>query len=174
MYNPFALLSVPLMQALLKSNQYYVRQTYERGRDHFDELVKLSLLITYYYGDAIETTRAQMHYKLLVKDRYRFLYDGTIPEHRERLLIAASQPEGYKVYVNLLPAKWKAPDLLRDKIAGYVAKALPEWKVDRYSKLDIVLQEKYGNLYLDLHWKGRSATVQLDAVEQQNFSRGKM
>ena len=112
-----------------------------------------------------------MHFKLLEKDPYRFLYDAQLPEHRERLLKAAGQPEGYKIYINLLPAKWKAPDFLRQKIALYIAKALPEWKVNRYSKLNIVLQEKYGNLYLDLHWKGRSATVQLDAVEEENPAR---
>ena len=111
-----------------------------------------------------------MHFKLLEKDPYRFIYDAEVTDHRSRLLKAATQPEGYKVFINLLPAKWKAPDFLRQKIAVYVSKALPEWKLDRYSKLDIVLQEKYGNLYLDLHWKGRSATVQLDDVEKEKLT----
>ena len=165
MYNPYALLSVPLMENLMKSNRYFVRQSYPRGRDHFDENIKAVFLLTYYYEDDIETTRAEMHAGLLKNDPYCFLYDARIPEHRTRLLKAASQPPGYKIYINLLPAKWKAPTFLRDKIAGYIASALPEWRVNRYSKLDITLQERFGNLYLDLHWKGRKATVQLDAVD---------
>ena len=165
MYNPYALLTVPLMQSLMKSNRYFVRQSYTRGRDHFDEQVKGVFLLTYYYDDDIETTRAEMHVSLLKEDPYRLLYDARLPEHRDRLLKAASQPVGYKVYINLLPAKWKAPAFLREKIAHYIAETLPEWKVNRYSNLDITLQERFGNLYLDLHWKGRKATVQLDAVD---------
>ena len=149
----------------MKSNRYFVRQSYPRGRDHFDENIKAVLLLTYYYEDDIETTRAEMHVSLLKNDPYRFLYDARHPDHRERLLKAAAQPAGYKIYINLLPAKWKAPAFLRDKIAQYIAEAMPEWRVNRYSKLDITLQERFGNLYLDLHWKGRKATVQLDAID---------
>jgi len=149
----------------MKSNRYFVRQSYPRGRDHFDEIIKAVLLLTYYYEDDIETTRAEMHVSLLKNDPYRFLYDARHPNHRERLLKAAAQPAGYKIYINLLPAKWKAPAFLRDKIAQYIAEAMPEWRVNRYSNLDITLQERFGNLYLDLHWKGRKATVQLDAID---------
>src|SRR5689334_12187580 len=113
MYNPLSIITVELMQAFLREPKLFVRQYYERGKS--EDIVPL--LLTYYYKDNDkDINRANLHMKLLKADRYRFLYDSENQEHREKLLIAASQPKGFRVYINLLPQKWQAGNQLKRKL----------------------------------------------------------
>lgn len=166
MHNPFSLISVQLMEAMLKEPTFFVREYYYRGFDHFDDPGKIPLLLTYYQKEKdTEYTRAFFHHRQIAADHYAFLYDTEIPEHRERLLTAATQPSPYKIYINLLPAPWAPPHWLRNRIHEYMQHHLNWWNYNKTNSLHIHLNDRYGKLFLLLSWKGNSTEVLLEEIE---------
>lgn len=150
------------MNALLQEPKLIVRQHYPRGNAGNDTI---PLLLTYYYkNNDIDVNRANLHLKQLQEDKYRFLYDTENEEHRKKLLIAAEQPQGYRIFINLLPARWQPSTSLRRKIHAYVQKRY-EKKNSKTQKINVQLQDLYGKLYLLLSWKENKAEVLLEEVE---------
>ncbi|HEX4875826.1 MAG TPA: hypothetical protein VFV31_04090 [Chitinophagaceae bacterium] len=164
MLNPYTLLTPEILGAMLKQPMYFVRQYYERGKDIFDEPT-IPLLLTHYGHHETDRERADRHMRLVWKDPYRFLYDSKNPAHPEKLTTAALQPHGYRVYINLLPAKWKAGDTLKMKISRYVRERLPWWNYSPADKLNVTLKERYGQLFIALLWRGQQTEVLLDDIE---------
>lgn len=162
MHNPYTLLHTPLLQAMLRQPMYFVRQEYPRGRCGGGQL---PVLLTHYPHNATGRERAERHLRLLGHDRYRFLYDSTLPEHRDKLERAAAQPAGYLVYINLLPKEWKAGDQLKNNISRYLLQHFPAWEYSSKDQLKVVLKERYGQLYLALLWKGQQTEVDLAEIE---------
>lgn len=126
------------------------------------------LLFTHYARHEVDIERAHRHMRLLLKDKFRFLYDSTNTEHLQKLQLAASQPEGYHIYINLLPKMWKPGDTLKRKLSGFMTHKLPWWQYSPADKLNVTLKERYGKLYLALLWKGQQTEVILEEIE--NFS----
>src|SRR5437773_1236916 len=114
MYNPFVILNEKLLNAMLKQPMYFVREHYSRGLEMNNKTIPL--LLTHYSQLGVNNERAKRHYELIKNDSYRFLYDTTNEEHVQKLKIAAKQPEDYKIYVNILPKIWAAPNHLRNQI----------------------------------------------------------
>lgn len=164
MYNPYTLLTPELLNALLQQPLCFVRQQYPRGKQHPAE-TSIPLLLTHYSFHETDQERAERHIRLLFKDPYRFYYDGRQPEHREKLRIAAGQPEGYRIYINLMPKKWKASDGLKIKISRYLSHKLPWWHYSPKDKLHVTLKERYGELFVALLWRGQQTEVLLDDIE---------
>ncbi|HRF18181.1 MAG TPA: hypothetical protein PK977_08435 [Chitinophagaceae bacterium] len=79
--------------------------------------------------------------------------------------MAASQPEGFRIFINLMPAKWKASDSLKMKISQYVRFKLPWWNYSPSDKLKVTLKERYGQLFISLLWRGQQTEVLLDDIE---------
>jgi hypothetical protein len=167
MYNPLALISQPLMAAILKSPKLFVREYYERGSTVHESSLPL-LLTCYDKENEVEHSRALFHLRQLKGMRYAFLYDSEIKRDREKLFIAATQPAGYRVFINMLASKWKPPALLRGKIHEYMMHNLPWWNYDRSNQLHLHLKDRYGKLYVQLSWKANRAEVILEEIE--NFS----
>jgi len=149
---------------MLKQPMYFVRQYYARGITNEKETIPC--LFTHYANHEIDKERAERHMRLLLKDRYRFLYDSTNKEHKLRLLKAAMQPTGYKTYINLLPKKWKPGNSLKGTISNYMLHRLTWWKYSPADKLQVTLKERYGDLYLALLWKGQQTEVHLEEIEK--------
>ena len=168
MYNPYSLLTPQLLNAMTKQPMYFVRQYYERGKMIHDENNISPFLFTHYTHHDTDKERVERHMRLLWMDKYRFLYDSTKQEHFEKLKQAALQPEGYRIFINLLPKKWKANEMLKMKINNYMLHKLPWWKYSPADKLNVTLKERYGQLYIALLWKGQQTEVHLDEIE--NFS----
>ena len=166
MLNPYALLTPDILSAMLQQPMYFVRQQYKRGNFLYDPPEMNSLLLTHYAGHDIDKERADRHLRLLMKDPYRYLYDSRNPEHLEKLRRAASRPEGYRVYINLLPKKWKASAGLKLKISRYVSEKIPWWNYSPANKLNVTLKERYGELFIALLWKGQQTEVLLDEIER--------
>lgn len=164
MYNPYAILTPAILDAMLKQPMYFVRQHYPRGTPGEHEKT-IALLLTHYSHHEADKERAERHIRLLFKDRYRFLYDSTRPEHLEKLKTAALQPAGYRIYINLLPKQWKANDALKLRISQYVASKLPWWNYSPKDKLHVTLKERYGRLFIALLWRGQQTEVLLDDIE---------
>ncbi len=165
MLNPYTLLNPQVLKAMLKQPMYFVRQKYKRGLQIGEWTENKSLLFTHYAHHEIDKERAERHMRLLMKDPYRFLYDSTNEEHRMKLFNAASQPKGYRIYINLLPKKWKAGDGFKRKISNYMLHRLSWWKFSPADKLKVTLKERYGELYIVLLWKGQQTEVHLDEIE---------
>lgn len=164
MYNPYTILTPALLEAMLRQPMYFVRQQYPRGRDPLDPKA-FPLLLTHYAHHEIEKERAERHMRLLFKDPYRHLYDSTHPPDLEKLYKAANQPEGYRIYINLLPKEWKANALLKIRIGNYVREKMPWWYYSPKDKLRVTLRERYGELYIALLWKGQQTEVHLEDLE---------
>ena len=165
MLNPYTLLNKEILAAMLKQPMYFVRQQYRRGNFLGENKGATSLLLTHYAHHEIDKERAVRHMRLLMKDPYRFLYDSTNEKHKIKLLTAATQPNGYSIYINLLPKKWKANEALKRKIGNYMLHRLSWWKFSPTDKLKVTLKERYGELYIALLWKGQQTEVHLDEIE---------
>ncbi len=168
MLNPYTILTPAILCSMLKQPMYFVRQEYKRGEITGSNTKTKSLLLTHYPHHDIDKERADRHMRLLMRDRYRFLYDSTKPEHYQKLMTAAAQPEGYTVYINLLPKKWKANEKMKRKIGEYMLHKLSWWKFSAADKLNVTLKERYGELYIALLWKGQQTEVHLDEIENFN------
>ncbi len=166
MLNPYTLLTPEILTAMLRQPMYFVRQKYSRGNFLYDPPEMQPLLLTHYAGHAIDKERADRHMRLLMKDPFRFLYDSRDARHLEKLVKAASQPEGYRVYINLLPKKWKPGDGLKVKISRYVREKIPWWKYSPAHKLNVTLKERYGELFIALLWKGQQTEILLEEIEE--------
>jgi hypothetical protein len=164
-YNPYVLLTPEILVVLCRQPMFLVRQYFPRGHSSFDPPGTIPLLLTHYIHHEVDAERARRHMRLLFKDRYRCLYNSADDEHRERLLKAAMQPAGYKIYINLLPGEWKASDTLKRKIGQYVQQRLPHWNYSPADKLKVTLKDRFGELYLSLLWKHQQMEVHLDEIE---------
>lgn len=167
MHNPYTILTPELLQAMLRQPMYFIRQSYARGKDLFDEQT-IPLLLTHYGHDETDKERAERHIRLLGKDPYRFLYDSLNPEHAGKLKRAAARPSGFRIYVNLLPKKWEAPDYLKIRISRYVKEKLPWWNYSPSDKLKVTLKERYGHLFIALLWRGQQTEVLLEDIENDS------
>ncbi len=166
MLNPYSLLTPEILSAMLKQPMYFVRQEYSRGAFLYDSPATKTVLLTHYPRHEVEKERAQRHMRLVWKDPYRFLYDSSRPEHLAKLQVAASQPAGCRVYINLMKSKWQASPLLKLNISSYVRKQLPWWNYSPADKLKVTLKERYGELFLALLWRGQQTEVVLEEIEK--------
>lgn len=161
MHNPFVLLTVELMNAMLKEPKLFVREHYMRAKD--DEKAFIPILFTYYNKERdMERHRADYHYAQLKKDNYAFLYDSENPEHKERLLKAAAQPLPYQCYVNLLMKKWSPPLLLRRQLNKYMLQNFKDWN---NHKINIQLKDRFGKLFLIVSWELNRVEIPLEEIE---------
>ena len=165
MLNPYSLLTPEILKALTRQPMYFVRQNYPRGKFLYDGEGVQTLLLTHYIQNDVDRERAERHMRLLKKDKYRFLYDSTDQGDIQKLLTAATQPPGYRIYINLMETNWKASASLKIKIRAYVTDKLPFWKYSPADKLKITLKERYGQLHLAFLWKGQHSEVHLDEIE---------
>ena len=164
MYNPFVILNEKLLNAMLRQPMYFVREYYSRGDETNGK--NIPLLFTHYSQYGVDLEKAKRHYELIKKDPYRYLYDTTNDEHVQKLKIAAKQPGGYRIYVNILPKVWTAPNHLRNQIYKYMLLTYSDWEKDRNKKLKINIQDLFGKLYLLFTWKGNKVEVILDEIEK--------
>jgi hypothetical protein len=165
MLNPFVLLSARLLQSLIASgNIYFVRQTYKRGWDALDRDMKGAFLFTHYNN----ANRAQVHFEALQHDGNRFLYNDSIPEHHEKLEIAAKQPLGYRVYTSLLEEPWKPSAEMAEKIRRYIGDNLT-WTPARSDVIGAELFTQFGELFINLKYSAHEVKVPLSDIEKYEF-----
>lgn len=150
---------------MLKQPMFFVRQYYFRGESTNSIDKRIPLLISHYTHHEIDRERALRHMRLLKKDSYRFLYDSTNPIHAEKLKIAAGQPDGFRIFTNVLARKWEASPSLKKKIFDHLKENNPGLELPTQN-LRISLQDLYGKLYLFLRWKSTSMEILLDEIEK--------
>lgn len=126
-YNPFVKFNADILDRLISSGvKYFVRQTYDRARDHFDGQTKGIFLLSHYK----DVAAARNHFTTTIKyDSAKKIYDINQPYDLNSLAVAASQPEGYQVYIDLFSFeldKWQPPEPLAKKMERYLRSSA--WK----------------------------------------------
>jgi hypothetical protein len=162
MHNPLAILSEDLLDALLlHGHKYFVRQSYPRGLDHFDETIKEAFLFSAYK----ELPPAEKHYLHLASDPRRHIYYIGQEGDVEKIRIAASQPAGYKAYSDKLAAReWKPTKDLPGKIKNYL-RTNTKWR-SKDAPVDAQLFLEYGELMLSLSNGKQILKIKLSEVER--------
>jgi hypothetical protein len=162
MFNPFYPFTKQLLEGFLKYNKkYFVRQSFERGRNILDESIKEYFLVTH-YGNL---TTAMDHFGAISHDPRRFLYDWNNPEHREKLLVAASNPNGYKIFASVLKPEYEkgTAKQLKNKLRTYINKI--GWYPKRDEGVSSNYELQFGELYIRLKYAGREAKVKFEEIE---------
>ncbi|MEO5998861.1 MAG: hypothetical protein ABIN89_18970 [Chitinophagaceae bacterium] len=163
MFNPFSTLSVPLLDAFVKSGKkYFVRQTFTRGKSLLDEGVKGYFIFTHYS----EIGHAQHHLGAIEHDPNRFLYEWDNQEHQQKLIIAAGTPPGYKIYSSVFEKDWQKwlTVHLKDKVKKYIDYRLG-WKPGGGETVDFQIYSNYGDLYAKLKLRSQEVRVKLELIE---------
>ena len=158
MHNPLKLLFKDALDELKKLNYvYYVRQTYERGKTG---ALQEAFLITPY----LEKEHADKHFNAIEGDQRRMIYDISNPLHEERLYNAATQPEGYRIYLNRLRDREWQPDVaVANSCKNYIKRVL-KWPMK--SGIDISLGMQFGELTIKFDNGSQNQEIPLKEVEK--------
>ena len=162
MFNPFYPFTPELLDAFAENGKrYFVRQSFERGRNLVDENIKEYFLVTHYES----LTTAMDHYGAIAYDKRRFLYDWENIEHRKKLKVAASAPEGFKIFAAVLKPGWDRPvdKILKNKIRKYIE--LIGWYPKRDEGVLTNYELQFGELYIRIKYARREAKVKLKEIE---------
>ena len=166
MFNPFTLFSRPLLDAFVQSGkQFFVRQQFQRARDHFHVRIKGYFIITHY----AEKGHAEHHFGAVSDDPYKFLYNWQDPEHQNKLIIAAAQPAGYKIYSSVFNQDWEKhiTNPLKQKLRNYVEGKLG-WKPSVAETVGFDIYVHYGELFARLKLRTQEVRIKLEEIE--NYS----
>ena len=163
MFNPLALFSERLLEALVQAGKlYFVRQTYPRGREPFNEEQKGAFLITHY----AEMGPAATHYDAIAHDTGRYLYRWDKEADREKLKRAASQPSGYSIYAGVFLKDWEKniTDRVKNCIRYYVA--AQGWKPGRNEIVQPDFYLEFGELHVKIKFRNLERKLKFDEIEK--------
>jgi hypothetical protein len=163
-YNPFVLFNARILDRLVAAGvKHFVRQTYDRGRDPLDTTTKGAYLLSHYK----DTTNAIDHFSAAIKfDTAKYLYNVAIDYDMDKLRIAASQPAGYKIYVDLFSfelSKWTPPESLAKKMEQYLR--VSSWKAGD-GKIATAITTQAGVIYITFRRGSDVMKVNLSEIEK--------
>lgn len=162
MHNPLALLTPQLVKALLDHGfTLFVRQSYAAGRNDTDTHLREVFLITPYK----DIGEANIHFQQIRFDHRKYIYQTHHPEEIDKLYIAASQPEGYKVYAALLQQEvWQPPLYMDPAVRRYIYRKTT-WRPDKQEEVQAELYLHYGELYFSLKHANEEIKVPLSDID---------
>ena len=163
MFNPYYPFTTQLLDAFVQHGKtYFVRQTLHRANDPFGA-GRNCFLFTHYS----HLTTAQDHFGAIGYDGNRFLYDWSLPAHKERLQQAAAGAfPGYRLYAAVFRTDWEQglTTRLQQKVRSYVS-ALG-WSPKAGQVVDTAFEAQFGELYLRIKYRGRQAKVKFEEIEK--------
>ena len=163
MFNPLAPLNEAALDGLVKAgHRFFVRQTFNRAKDHFDEGIKGYFLFCHYE----DYFRAKEHFDVLLHDPYRRIYDWETNADRDRLLVAAQQPPGFRVFTNTFLPDWERhlTNRLHAKIWRYVQQL--GWKPKSGEAVQPQFYPHFGEVYVSLKLGSREVRVNFEEIEK--------
>ena len=167
MINPFSQLSRPLLEALVASGKkFFIRQSFNRPRGEAGDGIKAYFILTHY----AEKGHAEHHYGAISEDPHRYMYSWDKQEHRGKLLLAAEQPEGYRIFASVFNKDWEKHITvnLKQKLRIYVESKLG-WKPSVAETVAFDIYVSYGELYAKLKLRSQEVRVKLEEIE--NYHR---
>jgi hypothetical protein len=162
MFNPFHPFTIDLLEAYVGAGKrYFVRQRFNRAINTNDHGVKGYFLISPYEL----LTTAQDHLGAIAYDPLCFLYYWEDIAHQERLRLAASMPEGYKIFSPVFRPDWEKgiTDRLKGKAKRYVADL--GWTPKAGEMVNTNYEVQFGELFIRLTYKGRQVKVKFEEIE---------
>lgn len=162
MFNPLAPWTERALKGFIEQGKrFFVRQNFPRGRNPFDEGIRGCFLICHYEV----FSQAREHYDALRNDPARFLYDWENAEHRRRLLFAAAQPDGYRIFTNTFLPEWERhiTERLKKKIRAYIQKR--GWSPAREDGVLIDFYPHFGEVMISLRFREQKLSVKLEEIE---------
>lgn len=161
MHNPLALFTTEVLNALTAQGfTIFVRQSYPRGKDHSDTITKEAFLITPYRDIGV----ANQHFQYIRFDTRKYIYQVHNPDELEKLKLAATQPSGYKVFVDKLAAEeWHPTKQIMAKISSYL-RVHTKWK-PRENGIRVNLFLHFGELMLRLTCGNEEIKIALREIE---------
>lgn len=160
MHNPLKLLFKDALDELAKQGHlFFVRQSYARGKT---PQVKEAFLVTPYCDSAT----AEAHIQAIAHDHRKLVYDITDPLQKEKLYTAASQPNGYLVYLNhLKDREWKPDAALVANIKKYI-RLYTGWSPGRNTHINVELTLLFGELVINLRHEKDTRQISLNDLEK--------
>lgn len=157
MHNPLTPLFPKVVETLIDHGfKYFVRQSYPRGKTGD---IKEAFLLTHYR----ELHEANAHFLTIRFDSRKYLYSISNAEEKARLMVAASQPEGYKVFVALIKDReWRPPHDLGRKVKSY----LRSHGAGSDRNINITLSLQFGELILNIQAGVTTLNIPLADVEK--------
>ncbi|HEX2606777.1 MAG TPA: hypothetical protein VHK91_05335 [Flavisolibacter sp.] len=162
MFNPLAPFQLPVLQAMIaEGHRYFVRQTFLRSHDPFDQKTRGSFLFCHYK----DYPKAKEHFDVLADDPLRFLYAWDDPDHQVRLQFAASAPEGYKLYSNTFLPDWEhhLTDRLKEQIRRYIQRL--GWKPGKNDAIIPAFYPYFGEVYVALRFRKQEVRIKFEEIE---------
>jgi hypothetical protein len=159
MFNPLCLLSRELLDAFVASGQkYFVRQTFIRGNDKTNR----GFLVSHY----ADFSQAYEHFEAIAADANRYLYRLSEPDDFRRLLKAASQPTGFRVYASVvIPGREKkAEKSLTVQVRKYMERK-NLWHPGRRDDVAFELYPHFGEVFVRMRFRQQEIKVSLAEVE---------
>jgi hypothetical protein len=165
MFNPLAPFDDKALEGFIKDgHRFFVRQTFNRAKDHFDEGIKGYFLFCHYKDEG----PAKEHYDALKHDPYRFLYDWQKETDRKKLLLAASRPEGYKIFTNTFMPDWEhhITNRIKQKVRAYIISQ--GWKPDNEEGVAISFYPHFGEVMIILKFRRQELRVKFEVIEKMS------
>lgn len=157
-FNPMALLTTEVLEGLAQAgHRYFVRQSFARGAEP-----GIRSLIYTHYKDYF---RAKEHLDVLAQDASRRLYNWEDSTDREKLRIAAGQPQGFRIYANLFRRDWekRLSRMLREKMRRYINHL--DWEPKAGESIEPQFYPHFGEVYVSLQYKGREVRINFEEIE---------
>lgn len=163
MFNPLALMSEKALKSMVaEGHRFFVRQSFNRARDPFDEGIKGYYLFCHYKEESL----AKEHYDALKDDPNRYLYYWEKEEHQKKLHAAASAPPGYKLYTNTFMPDWEnhLTDKMKRKVRAYINQQ--GWRPGREDGIDISFYPYFGEVMVTLRFRRQQVKIKFEEIEK--------
>ena len=166
MFQPFELFKPQYITRLIALKKIYlVKQSYERGFDHFSDQEKTGILVTDYddYG------LAKVHLDAIKKDKYAAVMDLTKEKHGAKLKEMLAEGSPYRVYwaiVKDIEVIKKRIDLkYKDNIRRYIMQQTT-WRISGSETIRPQLQVIFGELFIILKRSSQELRVKFEEIEK--------
>lgn len=163
MFNPCYPFTSELLESMVqKEVVHFVRSTFKRGVEKNNLQFKGSFLISHYHDPA----EAERHFNAIRHDANRFHYDARIPEQLEKLRIAATQPEGYKIYSRIMVPgiEKKVTALFKENTKRYLYKNT-NWDLKGKVTITPFLYFQLGELFVRMSHGGDEIKIKFEDLE---------
>ncbi|HTQ29158.1 MAG TPA: hypothetical protein VMI35_13565 [Puia sp.] len=166
MFNPFEKFRAAFIDGFRKAGkQYLVSQTYQRGKDPFDESTRTALLLSQY--DTL--SHAQIHLSAIKDDKYAAIIDLENEKHREKIKDMLMPDSPYIVFSILIPDKNEMDKRLFKKFEQKIRRYIDNkttWRIPASDTVNSVLDIAFGELFILLKWRNNQLRLKLDDLEK--------
>jgi hypothetical protein len=165
MFNPFAPFDPHFLNAFRqKGVKAFVKQTYDRGRNMYDNDPQPAFLLIHF----TDLANAQKHFDVIKTDHNRQIYNLDDPLHWQELVNMLNRPAGKRFFTNLTirNVNQRAKQLLDRRIRDYLRQRT-NWRPGRNEQVNFSLDFIFGEIYVELSYGPKRIKIKLEELENQ-------